>query len=99
MKASVSKGLFGVISDDSGDYDRRSATATGVPETQDLNLLIANSIVEVVTESCEVQTSHPSGTGVCDWCTNAGFHAQQGKCLSEVFVEGAWRKRSMLVPP
>ena len=70
-----------------------------MPERKYFNLATAETIVKVVMNSREVHALYPFRADIQCGCANTGFRTQKRKCLRKFFVQGAWSKRAILVPP
>src|SRR5206468_10951157 len=83
-----------------GDLERRAATTTCVPQSQNLHEAGANAIAEVIiTNSCEMQAPYTLGARARNRRTDARLCAQKQKNLREILVEGFWCKIAIFVPP
>ena len=81
------------------DLKMRADTATRVPKGKHLNLTAANTVVNVITNSRQMQTPHGRGTGVQHRRADTRLSTQKQENLGEIFVEGLRCKIAVLVPP
>jgi hypothetical protein len=74
-------------------------TAARVPDAQNLDLFVADTVVQEVMYPSEMQALHPRSTCIRNRHTDAWLDAQKRKSLREFLIEGFWGELAVVVPP
>ena len=77
----------------------RSRTATRVPKRKDLQRIFKDSIVEIVSDSGECDSSDARQFGLASACADARLHREQAKDTVQILNDRSRRGRPVLGPP